>query len=84
MGGSTPSLVPRVAGLSQYMGAPLSEEEILSEFRRYWWDVALSGGCATQIVKSWGLGDHILWGSDFPGASWSDDMRGWLTKIHGL
>lgn len=74
LGGSTLSLVPRVAGLSQYMGAPLLEEEILSEFRRYWWDAALSGSCAAQIVESWGLGDRILWGSDFPGASWSDDM----------
>jgi len=69
MGGSTLSLVPRVAGLSQYMGAPLSEADILSEFRRYWWDAALSGGCATQIVESWGLGNRILWGSDFPAVS---------------
>jgi hypothetical protein len=74
MGGSTLSLVSRVAGLSPYMGALLSEEEILSEFRRYWWDAALSGGAATRIVESWGLGDRILWGSDFPGASSSDDI----------
>ena len=76
MGGSTLSLMSRVAGLSPYMGAPLSEEEILSEFRRYWWDAALSGGCATRIAESWGLGNRILWGSDFPGASSSDDITG--------
>jgi len=69
MGGSTIALVPRVAGLSPYMGAPLSEDEILSEFRRYWWDAALSGGCAARVVESWGLGDRVFWGSDFPGAS---------------
>ena len=74
MGGSTLPLVPRIAGLSPYMGAPLSEEEILSEFRRYWWDAALSGGCTTQMVDSWGLGDRIFWGSDFPGASRSNDI----------
>lgn len=74
MGGSTLALVPRVAGLSSYMGAPLSEGEILSEFRRYWWDAALSGGCAARIVESWGLGDRIFWGSDFPGASRSDNV----------
>ena len=74
MGGSTLPLMSRVAGLSTYMGAPLSEEEILSEFRRYWWDAALSGSCATRIAESWGFGDRILWGSDFPGASSSGDI----------
>ncbi|KAI0307149.1 hypothetical protein B0F90DRAFT_1909778 [Multifurca ochricompacta] len=48
MGGSTLALAPRVAGLARYMGASLSEDEILSEFRRYWWDVALSGSSASR------------------------------------
>jgi hypothetical protein len=84
MGGSTLALVPRVAGLSPYMGAPLSEDEILSEFRRYWWDAALSGSCAARVVESWGLGNRIFWGSDFPGASRTDGIIwiiGWLIKI---
>ncbi len=72
MGGSTLALMPRVAALSRYMGAPLSEDEILSEFRRYWWDAALNGGCAAQLVESWGLGDRVFWGSDFPGANRTD------------
>ncbi|KAH9062685.1 amidohydrolase 2 [Lactarius vividus] len=69
MGGSTLALIPRIAGLSSYMDAPLSEDEIISEFRRYWWDTALSGGCEARVVESWGLGDHVLWGSDFPAVS---------------
>ena len=79
MGGSTLALAPRVAGLARYMGATLSEDEILIEFRRFWWDTALSGGggglltAATATTASscgtetWSFGDRILWGSDFPG-----------------
>lgn len=72
MGGSTLALAPRVAGLARYMGAPLSEDDILREFRRFWWDTALSGG-GPQVsltaggAEAWGVGDRILWGSDFPG-----------------
>ncbi len=72
MGGSTLALAPRVAGLARYMGAPLSEDEILIEFRKFWWDTALSGGPLTAATAScgaeaWSSGDRILWGSDFPG-----------------
>ena len=68
MGGSTLALARRVAGLARYMGASLSEDEILIEFRRYWWDAALSGSSVTTYdAKEWGFGDRILWGSDFPG-----------------
>lgn len=77
MGGSTLALAPRVAGLARYMGATLSEDEILIEFRRFWLDTALSGGggpgpLTTTVSSScgagtWSFGDRILWGSDFPG-----------------
>ena len=68
MGGSTLALAPRVAGLAPYMGAPLSEDEILGEFRRFWWDTALSGdGGGSQASLTVGGTDRILWGSDFPG-----------------
>ncbi|KAI0005031.1 amidohydrolase 2 [Russula compacta] len=70
MGGSTLALAPRVAGLARYMGAPLSGDEILFEFRRYWWDTALSGTSVTECgAQVWGFGDRILWGSDFPAVS---------------
>ncbi|KAI0278890.1 hypothetical protein BGY98DRAFT_972017 [Russula aff. rugulosa BPL654] len=79
MGGSTLALAPRVAGLARYMGATLSEDEILIEFRRFWWDTALSGGGSGPLTaaiattasscgtETWSFGDRILWGSDFPG-----------------
>lgn len=70
MGGSTLALAPRVAGLARYMGATLSEDEILIEFRRFWWDTALSGGAdplTATAAETWSFGDRILWGSDFPG-----------------
>ena len=79
MGGSTLALAPRVAGLARYMGATLSEDEILIEFRRFWWDTALSGGGgggpgpltttapSSSGAGTCGFGDRILWGSDFPG-----------------
>jgi hypothetical protein len=83
MGGSTLALAPRVAGLARYMGASLSEDEILIEFRRFWWDTALSGGPGTEAGA--GFGDRILWGSDFPGELTRILQRclpwpGWLTK----
>ncbi len=75
MGGSALALAPRVAGLARYMGAPLSEDEILIEFQKFWWDTALSGGggpftaasCGGAEACTWNFGDRILWGSDFPG-----------------
>jgi hypothetical protein len=68
MGGSTPALAARVAGLARYMGASLSEDEMMIEFRRYWWDSALSGSYVTTCgAEGWGVGDRVLWGSDFPG-----------------
>jgi hypothetical protein len=76
MGGSTLALAPRVAALARYMGATLSEDEILIEFRRFYWDTALSGGGPLTATASspsscgaetWSFGDRILWGSDFPG-----------------
>ena len=73
MGGSTMGLAPRVAGLARYMGATLSEDEILLEFQRFWWDTALSGGgpltatASSCGAEAWSFGERILWGSDFPG-----------------
>lgn len=89
MGGSTLALAPRVAGLARYMGATLSEDEILIEFRRFWWDTALSGGPGPLTAtgsspcgaETWSFGDRILWGSDFPAVSldtirWFDSHLG--------
>ena len=88
MGGSTLALLTRVAGLARYMGASLSEDEIITEFRRYWWDAALSGGAVAACSgELWGFGDRILWGSDFPGRAKhifpqlpTPKDPGWLTQ----
>ncbi|KAI0268242.1 hypothetical protein BC834DRAFT_783894, partial [Gloeopeniophorella convolvens] len=65
-GGSTPALAARVAGLGRYMGAALSEDEILTEFQRCWWDAALGGRSAALAAHAWEMGVRVLWGSDFP------------------
>jgi len=76
-----------VAGLARYMGATLSEDEILIEFRRFWWDTALSDGgggppralltastASSCDAEAWSFGDRILWGSDFPG-EWIEERK---------
>lgn len=85
MGGSTLALASRVAGLSRYMGAALSEDEILIEFQRFWWDTALSGGGGGPLTACGAGDDRILWGSDFPGEKkmilqHRPPWLGWLTK----
>ncbi|KAI0068648.1 amidohydrolase 2 [Artomyces pyxidatus] len=67
LGGSTLALAPRAAALSRYMGAALSEAEILEEFRKCWWDTALSADESTLgAVEASGVGERVVWGSDFP------------------
>ncbi|KAE9410637.1 hypothetical protein BT96DRAFT_912768 [Gymnopus androsaceus JB14] len=41
LGGSTPFLSARVAALSNYMGCPLTPEEIISDFKTFYFDTAL-------------------------------------------
>ncbi|KAA1466447.1 amidohydrolase 2 [Dentipellis sp. KUC8613] len=67
LGGSAAFLAPRVAALSHYMGSELSEDEILEEFKKCWWDAALSSGKGTlSALEAWGVSERIVWGSDFP------------------
>ncbi|THH15208.1 hypothetical protein EW146_g5238 [Bondarzewia mesenterica] len=68
MGGSTLVLAPRAAALSRYMGSRLSESEIMDELKRCcWWDSALSTGAGPLgAVEACGVGERVLWGSDFP------------------
>jgi predicted TIM-barrel fold metal-dependent hydrolase len=42
LGGTTPFLASRVAVLSNHMGCPLSPEEILDDFRSFYYETALS------------------------------------------
>jgi len=68
LGGSVPFLAPRVAVLSHHMGCTLSPEEIIEDFKTFYYDSALSAyesnlAAMEKFVSS----DHILFGTDFPG-----------------
>ncbi|KAI0719590.1 hypothetical protein C8T65DRAFT_516832, partial [Cerioporus squamosus] len=68
LGGSTPFLAARVAALSRHMGCPLTEEEILDDFKTFYFDTALSSHQTTlTTMKSFVGGDRMLFGTDFPG-----------------
>ena len=68
LGGSTPFLAPRVAVLSHYMGCQLSPEEILEDFRSFYYDTALSAEKTTlTAMETFVPPDRILFGTDFPG-----------------
>ena len=68
LGGVTPFLAARVAVLSRYMGCPLSHEEILEDFKTFYYDTALSTHETTLAAMQTFVGaNRILFGSDFPG-----------------
>lgn len=71
MGGTVPFLAPRVAVLSRHMGSPLTPEEILEDFKTFYFDVALSAYKTNfDAIKSF-IGENahkqLLYGTDFPG-----------------
>lgn len=68
LGGSTPFLAPRVAALSHYMGCPLAPDEILQDFKTFYYETALSSHPATlAAIDAFVPIDHVLFGSDYPG-----------------
>ncbi|MDT7707581.1 MAG: 6-methylsalicylate decarboxylase [Pseudonocardiales bacterium] len=77
-GGSTPFLAARVAVLSHYLGCELSPEDIITDFRTFYYETALSG-FETNLValESFVSPDRILFGTDFPAVS--PQMAGWYT-----
>jgi predicted TIM-barrel fold metal-dependent hydrolase len=77
-GGSTPFLAARVAVLSHYMGCELSPEEIIADFRTFYFETALSG-FETNLValESFVPPERILFGTDFPAVS--PQMANWYT-----
>ena len=67
-GGGTPLLASRVAVLSRHMGCPLTCEEILEDFKSFYYDSALSADPTTLAAMQAFVGeDRILFGTDFPG-----------------
>jgi predicted TIM-barrel fold metal-dependent hydrolase len=78
-GGSTLSLASRVAGLAHYQGGELSLEEMLEDFRDFYYETALSG-FETNLValENFVEPDHILFGSDFPAVDLA--TAAWYTR----
>jgi predicted TIM-barrel fold metal-dependent hydrolase len=78
-GGSTPYLASRVAVLSHHQGSELTPEEIIDDFRTFYYETALAG-FETNLVALENLvqPDHILFGTDFPAVSL--EMAAWYTR----
>ncbi|WP_328609310.1 amidohydrolase [Amycolatopsis sp. NBC_00345] len=78
-GGSTPFLAARVAGLAPHLGCELSPEEIIADFRTFYFETALSG-FETNLVtlENFVPPEQILFGTDFPAVT--PGMAGWYTK----
>ncbi|KDR83669.1 hypothetical protein GALMADRAFT_55386 [Galerina marginata CBS 339.88] len=68
LGGSTPFLASRVAVLSNHMGCILTPEEILDDFKTFYYETALSAYEPNlAAIEKFVQHDHILFGTDFPG-----------------
>ncbi|MFF0222884.1 amidohydrolase family protein [Streptomyces sp. NPDC004629] len=66
-GGSTPLLAARVAALAPLLGCELTPEEIVDDFRTFYYETALSGFRTNLIaLESLVPVDQILFGTDFP------------------
>lgn len=79
LGGTVPFLASRVAVLSRHMGCPLTPEEILQDFKSFYYELALSGYETTlAAIQSFVPTDRILFGSDIPAVS--TDMVQWFNK----
>ena len=68
LGGSTPSLAPRVAVLSNYMGSGLTPDDILRDFKTFYYETALGSHESTLTAMRAFVGpDRLVFGTDFPG-----------------
>jgi 6-methylsalicylate decarboxylase len=94
-GGTLPWLAFRTAGLLPFASAlhsnvGLSDDEILEEARRFYFDTALSGHHFMQdAISKFAKKGHILFGSDFPNApdgtiKWNTDrLDAFVAEIPG-
>ena len=78
-GGSTPFLASRAAALAHYQGGELSPEQMIEDFRGFYYETALSG-FETNLValENFVAPDHILFGSDFPAVDLA--TAAWYTR----
>lgn len=68
LGGSTPFLAARVAVLSRHMGCELTPDEILEDFKTFYYETGLAASRATlAAMENFTSTDKILFGTDFPG-----------------
>ncbi|KAI0353628.1 amidohydrolase 2 [Trametes cingulata] len=80
MGGSTVWLAPRVAVVSPYLGCTLSPEEIIEDFKTFYFDTALAVDEATlTAMQTFVSPERILFGTDYSAittgmAKWYDDQ----------
>lgn len=68
LGGSTPFLASRVAILARHMGCQLTSDEILRDFRTFYYDTALSAwGPSLSAMDNFVPHTQVIFGTDFPG-----------------
>ncbi|KAI0719589.1 hypothetical protein C8T65DRAFT_693227 [Cerioporus squamosus] len=66
LGGSTVWLAPRVAVLSAYMGSQLAPEEIIEDFKTFYFDTALATSETTlTAAETFVSPDRVLFGTDY-------------------
>lgn len=69
LGGTLPCMAARTAALAHYMGCSLTPEEILEDFKSFYFETALSAyGPALRAVEEFAGHGRMVCGSDFPGA----------------
>ncbi|TFK29411.1 amidohydrolase 2 [Coprinopsis marcescibilis] len=79
MGGTLPILACRVAVLSNYMGCNLTPNEMLDDFKTFYFETALSAyGPNLQSIEAFALPDHLLFGTDLPAIS--NKSAQWFTS----
>jgi predicted TIM-barrel fold metal-dependent hydrolase len=78
-GGSTPFLACRAAMLARYQGSELCPEEMIEDFRSFYYETALSG-FETNLValENFVEPDHIMFGTDFPAVDLA--TAAWYTR----
>jgi predicted TIM-barrel fold metal-dependent hydrolase len=78
-GGSAPYLAGRVAVLSRHQGCQLTPEEVIDDFRTFYYDIALAGFDTTLVAQeSFVQPDRIVFGTDFPAVNL--EMAQWYTR----
>ncbi|MDT4935771.1 MAG: 6-methylsalicylate decarboxylase [Pseudonocardiales bacterium] len=78
-GGSTLCLASRAAVLAHSQGADLSPEEMIEDFRGFYYETALSGFETSLVaLEDFVEPDHILFGSDFPAVDLA--TAAWYTR----